>query len=151
MKLEIEYEWEPFSVDQICYMHSTHFNIRLNRDSCSHWGPAIYKWEGAINQSGHEHNGKTGLLIGETQDLRARLKQYATGTQPNGNLWWRKNFLECGQIGFYILKIHRLLINNRLEHPQLDRKNWRLVLEQILVLEAVRDATPWQWVVNKMQ
>jgi hypothetical protein len=151
MKLEFNHSWEPFTVNHSPFIYASHFKTRLINSSCSHWGPVIYKWQGVITQQGHEYEGKMGILIGETQNLRSRLKQYSTGTQHGGNLWWRNQFLECGSISFHVLNIKDCFINGQREDPRLESKNWRLVLEQLLVLESVRSSGSDQWIVNRMQ
>jgi len=91
LDFHLEYEWQPFTMAGRHLTFIEHQETRLLRDKCSHWGAAIYKWEGTLTQG--EHAGRFGILIGETDDLRQRIKQYAKGTQPRGNAYWRKEFL----------------------------------------------------------
>ena len=79
--------------------------MRLVHGECSHWGPAIYKWEGIITEG--ENEGKTGILIGQTDDIRARLNQYKTGTQEIGNKYWLEHFLRKGSISYWVMNLKK--------------------------------------------
>ena len=147
-----EYEWKPFSIggQPFCFAHKS--TTRLERDKCSHWGPPIYKWEGKIVKG--PFRGRLGILIGETDDLRARINQYATGTQPTGNKYWRTEFLECGDSYLHILECSRFELAGGTVVPiseMLNFKNGRFVLEQLLVLEERHNASDDKWIVSKWE
>ena len=45
----IDYEWAPFIVNgKHLSFREYDRGVRLIQGECSHWGPAIYKWEGLI-------------------------------------------------------------------------------------------------------
>ena len=146
-----EYNWAPFIVNGKHYGFNEDQNIRLEKTNCSHWGPAIYKWEGRMTEG--EHKGKTGILIGETNNIRARLNQYKSGTQTSGNKFWREHFLTKGKIYYWILNLASCSLSGRTIQPdQLKSKNFRLVLEQLLVLDRLMVDDPSKiWIVNRMQ
>ncbi len=103
------------------------------------------------------HAGKTGILIGETSDLRQRIKQYVSGTQERGNKLWRETFLVRGDIRLYTLDLDsfELQASDRsisiAPASALASANMRLVLEQLLVMRAVASADESTWVVNARQ
>ncbi len=131
-----------------------HTSSRLEKAGSSHWGNAIYMWRGEILR--RPQTGNTGILIGETKDLRARIKQYATGTQPKGNKYWREEFLDLGDVYLHILSLRNFKIaegESAQDMPTslvLGHKNPRLIIEQMLILQAVREADDDTWVVNKI-
>src|SRR5437899_4100598 len=91
LDFQLEYGWRPFTM---CGKHLSfreHCISRLYQADCNHWGAAVYKWEGLVKEG--DHAGQTGVLIGETGDLRSRVKQYVSGTQESGNKFWRDQFL----------------------------------------------------------
>jgi len=88
---QLRYSWQPFLVAGRHLSFADHVSARLERGLCSWWGPAIYKWEGPVRSG--PNAGKIGILIGETGDLRQRIKQYVSGTQERGNKLWRETFL----------------------------------------------------------
>ena len=150
---QLEYEWVPFKVNNRHLIFSEYEDngIRLEQGKCSHWGAAIYKWEGIITEG--ENQGKTGILVGETDDIRTRLNQYKSGTQKSGNRYWREHFLRNGSIGYWVLNLKRCSIDNKtIDSNRIESKNFRLVLEQLLVMDLLGkyDQTK-TWVVNKMQ
>jgi hypothetical protein len=115
-------------------------------------GPAVYKWEGAIVAGSHA--GKRGLLIGETADLRQRIKQYISGTQERGNKLWRETFLKMGDIRLYTLDIESFRVSGQESisaSAVLASNNLRLVIEQLLVMQSVAEADKSTWVVNVRQ
>lgn len=145
-----DYEWLPFTVAKrpFCFAHKS--TTRLEQGLCSHWGPAIYKWQCTIATG--PFRGKVGILIGETDDLRSRINQYATGTQPTGNLYWRRELLECGEALLFTLNCKRFeLVNGvSVSVPTLMRsKNTRLILEQLLILRESYPVDERKWIVNK--
>ena len=79
LTVALRYRWVPFLLDgeHLCFTEDLDTQIRKER--CSHWGAVIYKWEGVLDEG--EKRGKTGVLVGETYGLRARIRQYASGTQ----------------------------------------------------------------------
>lgn len=83
LHFDLEYEWEPFTFQGRQLTFEGHRTARLSQKECSHWGAAIYKWEGLLTLG--EYAGKVGVLAGETDDLRQRIKQYVSGTQLSGN------------------------------------------------------------------
>ena len=152
---ELEYSWRPFAVDGQHLTFRQHVSTRLESHRCSHWGPAVYKWEGSVTDG--PHAGETGVLIGETSDLRQRIKQYISGTQERGNKLWRETFLSRGNARLYTLASWSLAVvapdgaQSRLGPDALASPNARLVLEQLLVMRAVSDADDSVWVVNARQ
>jgi hypothetical protein len=100
-----------------------------------------------------EKAGKTGILVGETDDIRARLNQYKTGTQTSGNKYWREEFLRKGDIFYWVFELQRCQLQGvRVHREQLSSKNFRLVLEQLLVRELLASYDPsTTWIVNRMQ
>ena len=152
---ELEYSWKPFVVDGQHLTFSEHLSTRLESHRCSHWGPAVYKWEGPTTDG--PHAGQIGLLIGETSDLRQRIKQYVSGTQERGNKLWREIFLSRGDARLYTLASWSLAVvahdgaHTRFGPDALTSPNVRLVLEQLLVMRAVSDADASVWVVNARQ
>src|SRR2546425_6073766 len=90
----LSYEWAPFTFDGFHLTFPQHCGTRLDSARCSHWGPAVYKWEGVVSSG--PNTGKIGVLIGETEDLRHRIKQYVSGTQKRGNRLWREGLLKRG-------------------------------------------------------
>ena len=153
LTFHLEYTWMPFKANgrHLIFREYENNGIKLKRGECSHWGAAIYKWEGIITEG--ENKGKTGILIGETDDIRARLNQYKSGTQKNGNKYWREHFLRKGSIGYSVLNLKKCSIDNKAKDSnQIERKIFRLVLEQLLVMELLDHCDQYQtWVVNKMQ
>lgn len=152
---DFNYYWEPFVFMGKHLTFIEHCNIRLTKEDCSHWGVAIYKWEGLVAQG--EHKGKLGILIGETQDLRQRIKQYISGTQKQGNKYWREKFLSQGDIFLYVLgflggkacprsgEILKIGIDS------IFSKNIRVLIEQSLVLNELSVQGENRWVVNRQQ
>lgn len=148
---EASYEWIPFALDGHHLTFNEHRRARLEHGRCSAWGAAVYKWEGPV-QSGPQA-GKSGVLIGETGDLRQRIKQYVSGTQERGNRLWRETFLQLGEVRLYTLRLHSfgVEVGPRLDVPfelLLASANLRLLLEQLLVMAEVARADGGRWVVN---
>ena len=152
---EIEYSWRPFTLDGRHLSFADHVTARLEERRCSCWGPAVYKWQGPV-KSGPQ-TGKLAILIGETGDLRQRIKQYVTGTQDRGNKLWRESFLSLGDVRLYTLDLQAFKVagsrgtNSLSPRDVLASNNMRLVLEQILVMQAVADADDSALVVNARQ
>ena len=155
LSAELEYSWRPFVVDGQHLTFRQHVSTRLDQYRCSHWGPAVYKWEGPVTDG--PHAGQLGLLIGETSDLRQRIKQYISGTQERGNKLWREALLTKGDVRLYTLASWSLAVMSpdgvptRLGPDALVSANARLVLEQLLVMRAVSEADDSTWVVNARQ
>ncbi|MBI3537439.1 MAG: hypothetical protein HY070_07790 [Chloroflexi bacterium] len=152
LRFDLEYEWQPFKVEGRHLTFAEHQETRLFRKQCSHWGAAIYKWEGKLTRG--EHMGEVGILIGETGDIRQRIKQYIKGTQKSGNLYWRKNFLLNGDILLYVLKLYSATFGTEFNSTVLDLQdfssgNRRVVYEQLLVMNQVALNRPDSWVVNR--
>jgi hypothetical protein len=131
IEIDIEYEWEPFNINGDSYYFEIHFNKRKIKNNCSHFGPAIYKWEGEIKN-------KRIILIGETNDLLKRINQYRNGTQDSkhsGNKYWREKYLKLGNLALFILKINSININNNsLDVKEVLKDNSvRLIIEQSLI------------------
>ena len=159
INFSFESEWEPFKVDGEHLTFERLSSRRLRQEICSHWGPAIYKWEGLIEEGPHE--GEEGVLVGETGNLRQRIREYASGTQQKGNKRWRDEFLARGPVRLYILRFRRaeFLVDHLaavdLEEDLLLSGNCRVVLEQLLVLDEVirssrrRQTERKRWVVNR--
>jgi hypothetical protein len=100
---QLSYEWKPFTLDGIHLTFTQHIASRLEQTRCSHWGSAVYKWEGMVNSG--QNAGKTGVLIGETENLRQRIKNYVSGAQKSGNKLWRETFLSLGDVRLYTLNL----------------------------------------------
>lgn len=153
--IEIEYSWRPFTLDGTHLSFAEHATARLEERRCSCWGPAVYKWEGLLKSGPHSR--KVGVLVGETGDLRQRIKQYVAGSQDRGNKLWRETFLSLGEVRLYTLDLHAFKVSGSrgttslAPADALASSNMRLVLEQILVMQAVADAGNSIWVVNGRQ
>ncbi len=153
VQLRLDYEWEPFTLRGRHLTFEEHCDARLTKAECSHLGEAVYKWEGTLTSG--EHTGKVGVLIGETGDLRQRIKQYVSGTQERGNLLWRETFLTRGKIYLFILRVTHGSIENRgkagcaAADISLSSANIRRTLEQLLVTKertmCIREDV---WIVN---
>lgn len=96
------------------------------------------------------------MLIGQAGDLRSRIKQYVTGTQPRGNLYWREDFLTQGDMRLFVLRVLRLEDSgDRATQPHyrdgnlLVNKNLRLLLEQLLLRQESSLADNNTWLVNR--
>jgi len=79
-------------------------------------------------------------LIGETGNLRQRIKQYVAGTQERGNKLWRDTFLTVGDIHLYVLRLKSFIVSGREPADAsvvVSSNNLRLLLEQLLVMQAV--------------
>lgn len=152
LKAELKYSWEPFLVGGRHLSFADHVAARLKRGMCSWWGPAIYKWEGLLASG--PHAGKTALLIGETGDLRQRIKQYVSGTQERGNKLWRDTFLSVSDAKLYTLRLASFAVEGRAPmsaSEALTSNNVRLILEQLLVMQALSTSNGATWVVNARQ
>ncbi len=153
LNMELEYSWEPFTFQGKHLTFHEHHHSRLSSTACSHWGPAVYKWEGLLTNG--EHMGKTGVLIGQCDDLRQRIKQYVSGTQELGNKYWREQFLNKGSIYLYTLNIIKGGVHDALGKllsittESLASENIRLVLEQLLVSREVARKSGKRWIVNR--
>lgn len=152
---ELDYWWTPFTVDGQHLTFRQHVQTRLEQHRCSHWGPAVYEWEGLVTEG--PHAGRVAVPIGETSDIRKRVKQYVSGTQERGNKLWRESFLVRGEVRLSTLGFHALTVSSpggepsRLEPEAVASANARLVLEQLLVMKAVSTASDATWVVNARQ
>lgn len=141
--ISISYVWEPFEFEGNHLSFREHKITRLYKDKCTHWGAAIYKWEGQMKAG--SYLGHTGILIGETEDLRQRIKQYISGTQKSGNAYWRDVFLEKGEIYLYILRLNQIQLESldenffqkELDTADLSSGNRRVVFEQLLLMREV--------------
>ena len=62
ISFHIDYEWTPFTVnnDHLIY-YKYEKGIKLVQQDCSHWGSAIYKWEGTLTAG--ENKGKTNISV----------------------------------------------------------------------------------------
>lgn len=153
LKFDLAYAWTPFTFQGKHLTFEEHRNARLNKADCSHWGAAVYKWEGGLTQG--DHAGEVGVLIGETQDLRQRIKQYVSGTQESGNKYWREQFLTKGDVRLYVLRFAQGIVRiPAVESAVLGKgdivtKNIRLVLEQLLVMREVARGDEKRWIVNR--
>ena len=150
---DFAYEWEPFLVEGKHLNFDDHRKTRLSRGKCSHWDAAVYKWEGVLTAG--QHSGEVGVLIGETGDLRQRIKQYVSGTQQSGNHYWREEYLTKGDIRLFVLSFPRLRVAEPPEEwetfgmENLGSDNLRLVLEQLLVLGESARRSEGRWIVNR--
>lgn len=152
LSAEIVYSWQPFTLSGRHLNFDEHVVSRLTEGQCSCWGAAIYKWEGQMHTG--PHAGKTGVLIGETANLRQRIKQYIRGTQECGNKHWREDFLCMGDVRLYYLQLETFSVSGRMVDDAKDvfsSNNRRIVLEQLLVMNEVANAGDTVWVVNARQ
>lgn len=144
----LEYIWKPFTFQGRHLSFQDHRISRLSERDCCHWGPAVYKWEGLVRDGGHA--GSVGVLIGETGDLRQRIKQYVSGTQESGNRYCREQFLNLGEIYLYILGSPKCRVKGQGFQwglSDLTGNNVRLIWEQLIVLREVSKGE--RWVVNR--
>jgi hypothetical protein len=155
LAVELSYSWRPFTVDDVHLSFAQHCGVRLDSPRCSHCGPAVYKWEGLVASG--PNAGKVGVLIGETGDLRQRIKQYVAGTQERGNKLWRETFLMKAEARLFVLDLKGLSVRSGdgvrtiASTELLQSNNRRLVLEQLLVMDAVARAGDSTWIVNARQ
>lgn len=153
LQFEMRYEWQPFTYQGRHLTFADHVKTRLTRTESSHWGAVVYKWEGMLDEG--QRAGMRGTLIGETHDLRGRIKQYVSGTQEAGNKYWRENFLTKGNIRLSILRLHDAGLKastgiSGKYGPDASRSgNFRVILEQLLVLRELESKDPRQWIVNR--
>jgi hypothetical protein len=149
---KLDYSWAPFTVDGKHLSFLDQMRARLQKARCSHWGPVVYKWEGLVTSG--PNAGKPGVLVGETGDLRQRVKQYVSGQQESGNKLWRESFLSRGEIMLFVLKLRQLSMHEAgqvFEYDSADAfqsDNLRLVAEQLLVWDEVRKSDETRWIVN---
>lgn len=148
------YSWEPFTFEGKHLTFQQLTKTRLEKRLCSTWGPAIYKWEGELGKG--NHSGKIGVLIGETDDLRHRIKEYITGTQEKGNKRWREQFLTKGIIRLNVLGQVRGQISlsggqgSRIDDHSLSSDHVRKLLEKLLILKEVEQFNSTKkWIVNR--
>ena len=148
----LEYDWEPFTLRGRHLTFREHIHSRLEQAHCSHWGPAIYRWKRELRDG--PHSGQTGVLIGETGDLRQRIKQYVSGPQDRGNRLWRESFLNLGEIRLDILTIRSFFVSlaksgrERSPEEPLRSSNQRILMEQLLVRREVSRGDDRTWIVN---
>jgi len=153
LSFNLEYEWVPFTLRGVHMAFEEHRTARLSQQDSSDWGPTVYRWEGTLNQG--EHSGQVGVLIGETDDLRQRIKQYVSGTQESGNKYWREQFLTRGDIRLSTIRFNNCRLNTtsggvvNCEKRDLASGNFRLILEQLLVQVEVGKQDVGRWVVNR--
>lgn len=152
LESSIQYEWVPFTLNGAHITFIQHKSSRLEQTKCSQWGAAIYMWKGQLDIG--PKSGKTGVLIGETKNIRQRIKQYISGTQPRGNKLWRESFLELGDIFLYTLRLvsFRIAFEDGSKEITPDNalasNNMRLILEQLLISREIIQGDPGLWVVN---
>ena len=100
-------------------------------------------------------------LIGETGDLRQRIKEYISGTQKHGNKLWRETFLNLGDIRLDILTVHNYSAfdtnsaapASKAEAPTsqqeiLKSNSLRILLEQLLIQREISQQDDRTWIVN---
>lgn len=99
--------------------------------------------------------GETGVLIGQCADLRRRIKQYVSGTQPLGNKYWREQFLNRGSVRLNVLSIIEGCLHDgsgellSFTTKSLANENIRLMLEQFLLAREVARKSAKRWTVNR--
>lgn len=151
--LNLKYEWQPFTVGGTHLTFNQHIATRLERSSCSHWGAVVYKWEGLLERG--SHSGMVGVLIGETGDIRQRIKGYVNGNQKNGNAYWRQDFLTNGDIYLYALRLYQARFGEEDTHlgelglDEFESGSRRVAYEQLLVMNETALGRPQTWVVNR--
>ncbi len=153
LRYNFEYNWEPFTVGGKHLTFTQFKTTILYRNQCSHWGAVVYKWEGVLDKD--SHTGETGILIGETDDIRQRINQYLHGQQTSGNAYWRSVLLEKGEIRLFILNLQTAnfqiddLSSCAFNTTDFSSNNRRLVYEQALVMREVEQKRPKVWIVNR--
>ncbi|SRR6266540_3698778 len=153
LSFNLQHDWSAFTVGGFHLNFEEHRIARLSQVDSSDWGPAIYKWEGPITQG--EHSGQVGVLIGETDNLRQRIKQYVSGTQESGNKYWREQYLSKGDIRLYTLGFDFCQLTTdsgrvvNFGKDELASGNFRLILEQLLVQVELGRKDPSRWIVNR--
>jgi len=151
--LDFEYDWEPFTVQTRHLTFDELRKARLNRAECSHWGPAVYKWEGVLTEG--DKAGLRAVLIGETDDLRKRIKMYISGSQERGNAYWREHFLTKGNIRLFVIRLLNGSLRVSTREPSLVKSsdighnNIRLILEPTLIQREILEGDERTWIVNR--
>lgn len=135
LRLELEYEWEPFTVTG---QHLTFAQLRgtqLLRNECSHWGAGIYEWQGMVTEG--TRFGKVGILIGETDDISQRIQQYANARPASKDAQARDDFLLAGDIRLYIFRPHNATLRvedaQSVPDSQQVRDEWHPLFQAVLV------------------
>ncbi len=166
LRLELEYEWEPFTVTG---QHLTFVQLRarpLFRNECSHWGAVVYKWQGMVMEG--THFPKIGILIGETDDLSQSIQQYADARPATKDAQARDDFLTAGDIRLYIFRPHDATLDiqdaQSVPDSQPVRGEWypllqatlvqnnarrRALYQQLLALGKAAQHRPYVWLVNR--
>ena len=114
LRFELEYEWEPFMVTGQHLNFAQLCKRQLFPNECSHWGTAVYKWEGLLTRG--THVGKVGILIGETENISQCIQQYATATSESADFYKHKSFLSQGDVRLFIFKVHKATLG--IEEPK---------------------------------
>ncbi len=146
LRFELQYEWECFTVEGQALTFAQLGKKKLFPNECSHWGAAVYKWEGAITRGFHV--GKVGILIGETESIARRIQEYATATSARGILYTHRAFLAGGDMRLFILKVHDASVGSTKPKsifgswPISDAKERRLLLKELLLSQYAVEKQP---------
>lgn len=159
LRFGLEYEWEPFSVagEQLTFQQLA--GRQLLRNECSHWGAAIFKWEGLITAS--DAGGRTGALgvsFGQTDDISRRIQEHAAATRPSHPDNYVLGFLLSGDIRLFILKPLRDIFPGKetglFSFPG-SPDSWismpkkRKLIAELVMLECASHKPPYVWLVNR--
>lgn len=154
-----QYEWEPFNLDGSHPTFAEFATARLDRGKISHWGPAIFKWEGLAGPKagtmygtafGEMRPGNRAFPIDETSDLRQSIKQYVFGTEGE---FYRDQFLNYVEARLFVLNLQSFSVAGRQPLSVLDilrTTSLRAMLRHLLVLRAIRLTPQVVWLTNRM-
>lgn len=165
LRLELAYDWEPFKVKDQALTFAQLCQMQLFRNECSHWGAAIYKWEGVLTQGARF--GKVGILIDETDDMRQCIEQYARASPGSKEAYARDDFLLEGDIRLYIFRATNATLNvEDVQSPApgstdildarrslyeallvMNKRKRRVLYQQLLVLGKAIQNRPHIWLV----
>lgn len=155
LRLDLEYEWEPFTVIGQPLTFQQLAGTQLFRNECSHWGAAVFKWEGLVTRVGDSGRmGQLGVLFGEADNIAHRIQQYAAAKIGTLDHEYREGFLLSGDIRLLIFHAHRATFDNKepgvafrwfLDYWVAKR---RAVLVELLILDYTRKH-PFVWLVNR--
>ncbi len=125
LHLALEYEWEPFTVGGEHLTFAQLAERKLLPNECSHWGAAVYKWEGPLSRGELGTGvGRVGIVIGETDNISGRIQQLAAAASQSGELWRHKSFLSQGDFRLFVFELRQAAIGE--EEPTADLEGWFL-------------------------
>lgn len=103
LRFELEYEWESFTVQGQHLTFAQLCDRKLFPNECSHWGAAVYKWEGILTLG--PYSGRLGIHIGETESIQEQIQRYSTATSEQADLYRYRAFLSHGDVRLFIFKL----------------------------------------------